>query len=103
MVDGNRTNINKLGQIILVRDVVSMPRDDVERRVFLFADEKLASQLVHDFPRRLFNLVLGCWVQEVAGIGQTVCSQGAELGELELCAPDFWLVLEISVLCSHII
>jgi hypothetical protein len=50
VIDRNRTNIDKLRQVILVRDIVAVPRYDIERRVFLLADEELAAQLVDDLP-----------------------------------------------------
>jgi hypothetical protein len=50
VIDRNRTNIDKLRQVILVRDIVAVPRYDIERRVLLLADEELAAQLVDDLP-----------------------------------------------------
>ena len=61
-----------------------MPCDDIERRMLLLADEKLASQLVHNFPRCLLNFVLGGRVQKVSSVGESVGSQWAQLRKLEL-------------------
>lgn len=57
--------------------------------MLLLADKELASQLVHNLPRRLLNLVLRLWVQKVAGVGKSVGAQWTQLGKLELRAPDF--------------
>jgi hypothetical protein len=59
MVHGDGSNIDEFGQIVLVRNVVSVPRYDVEWRVLLGALEELAAKLVDDFPMCLFDLILG--------------------------------------------
>jgi hypothetical protein len=74
VIDRNRTNIDELRQVVLVRDIVAVPRDDIEWGVFLLTDEKFAAQLVNDLPRFLLNLVLCDWVQEVSGVGKSIRS-----------------------------
>lgn len=69
MVHGNRSDVHELRQIVLVRNVVPMPSDDIERRVVLLALEKLAAELVYDLPRFLFDVVFGDRVQEVSCVG----------------------------------
>ena len=74
MVYRDGSNVDELGQIVLIRDVVSVPRYDIEWRVLLGALEELAAKLVDDFPRFLFDLVLGDRVEEVSSIGEAVCT-----------------------------
>lgn len=91
MVHGDGAHVDKLGQVVLVGYIVAMPGDDIERRVGLLAHEELATQLVNDLPRLFLNLVLGYGMQEVTGVGEAVRTQGAELRELEIGAPDFYI------------
>lgn len=77
VVDGDGAHVDELGQIVLVRDVVAVPGDDVEGAVVLRRLEKLAAELVDDFPGRLFDFVFGHGVEEVAGVGEAVCAEGA--------------------------
>jgi len=35
VVDRNRADVDEFGQVVFVGDVVSVPRDDIERTVFL--------------------------------------------------------------------
>lgn len=84
MVDGNRAYVDKLGQVILVRDIVPMPRYNIKRRVFLAALEELATHLVHNLPVLFLDLIFRNRVQEVARIRKTVRAQRTELGKFEV-------------------
>jgi hypothetical protein len=89
VVDRDRTDIDKLGQVVLVWDVVSVPCDYIEGRVLLRAAEELAAELVHDLPSLLLDLILRNGVLKVASIGESVCAQGSKFWKLEAGAPDF--------------
>lgn len=89
VVDGDGADIDKLCEVVLVGDVVAVPRNHVKGAVPLGAVEELASQLVYNVPRVVLgHLVGGDGMQKVAGIGETVCAEGAELGQLKAGAPD---------------
>jgi hypothetical protein len=75
MIHRNRSNIDKFREIVLVRNVVSVPSYDVKWRVLLSTLEELAAEFVDDFPRCLLDLVLGDWVEEVSSISEAVCTE----------------------------
>lgn len=62
MIDADASDVHKLGQIVLVRHVVSMPSHDIEGGVVLGALEELAAELVDNFPGRLLDFIVGNWV-----------------------------------------
>jgi hypothetical protein len=62
VVDRDGTHIDELGQVVLVWDVVAVPRYHIKRRVLLRAAEKLAAEFIDNLPRFLLNLVLCDWV-----------------------------------------
>lgn len=88
VVDRDGADIDEFRQVVLVRNVVPVPGDDVEGAVVLCALEELAAELVHDLPWLLLDLVLRHGGQEVPRVGEAVGAQGAQLRELELSAPD---------------
>jgi len=61
-----------------------MPCDNIEWRMLLLANEELPGQLVDNLPRCLLNLVLCGRMQKVSSVGESVGSQWAQLGKLEL-------------------
>jgi len=89
VVNRDRTNIDKLRQVVLVWHIVAVPCNYVKGRVLLRTAEELAAKLVHDLPRLLFNLVLRDGVLEVPSIGESVCAQRTKFRKLEAGAPDF--------------
>ena len=88
MVDGDGAHVDEFGQVVLVRDVVSMPGDDVEGRVVLCALEELAAELIDDLPRLLLDFIESSRVEEVSSIGKTISAKGPEIRELEVGAPN---------------
>lgn len=52
-----------------------MPGHDVEWAVLLGRFEEFTTEFVHNLPRLLLDLIFCDWMQEIAGIGETVCSQ----------------------------
>lgn len=77
MVHGDGAHVDELCQVVLVGDVVAVPRNDIKRGVVLRALEELSAELIDDFPGGLFNFVLCDGVEEVAGVGEAVGSEGA--------------------------
>lgn len=77
MVHRDRSNVNKLCQIVLVGHIVAMPSDDIKRAVVLRALKELSAHLVDDFPRIIVRyLIMSLRVQEVASISKSIRSQG---------------------------
>jgi hypothetical protein len=74
MVDRDGAHVDELCQIVLVWDIVSVPRHHVEGRMLLGTAEKLATKFVHNLPRLFLDFVLGNWVQEVSSVGEAICS-----------------------------
>jgi hypothetical protein len=93
MIDGDRSNIDKLGQIVFVRHIVAMPGDYIKGGMALRALEELAAELIDNFPASALDFVFGDWVQEVACICKTIGAQGTKFGERKVGAPDFWCEL----------
>lgn len=58
VIDRDRANIHKLGQVVFVRNVVSVPRHYVKGRMLLCAFEELATKLVDNLPRFHCDLVV---------------------------------------------
>lgn len=90
MVHGDRTNINKFGKIVLVRNIVAMPSYNIERRVILCAFKELAAKFVDNFPRLLLDFIFSHRVEEVSSVGETISSKRSKFGQLEIGAPDFY-------------
>ena len=89
MVDRDGSDVDKLGEVVLVRHVVSVPGYDIEGTVALGTLEELAAQLVRDGPRIVVgNLICGDRMQEVAGIGQAVCTERPKFWQLEIGTPN---------------
>jgi hypothetical protein len=75
VVDGDGADVDELGEVVLVWDVVTVPSHDVKGRVVLNALEELAAEFVDDLPWLLLDFIFGDWVQEVASVGETVGSE----------------------------
>lgn len=76
MVDGNRTDIDKLGQIVFVGHIVSVPGDHIEGTGVLATLEELASELVYNLPLVVVGHDIFCfWMEKVASISKAVCAQ----------------------------
>lgn len=73
MVNRDRSHVDELGEIILVRRVVPMPGDNVKRAVVLRALEEASAKLIHDLPRIIArNSVIGLGIQKVPCVSKTV-------------------------------
>lgn len=72
MVHRDGTHVHEFRQIVLVRDIVSMPRNDVKWRVLLCAVEELATKLVHNVPVFLLNLIFCGRMKEVSSVGKAI-------------------------------
>ncbi|OSS43384.1 hypothetical protein B5807_12002 [Epicoccum nigrum] len=105
VVDGDGPDVDELGQVVLVRHVVAVPRHHVEGRVLLPRREEAAPELVHHVPRLALagcDLVARHGVEEVARVGQPVGAQRPQLGELEPAAPDLEDVAAAGALNVHL-
>jgi hypothetical protein len=89
VVDGDGTNVDEFGQIILVWSVISGPSDNIEGAVLLKRVEQFAAESVDDLV-----LVLGIervWcrrVEEVARVGETIGTERTKFRKFKMRAPD---------------
>jgi hypothetical protein len=72
MVYRDGTDVDKLCQVVLVWHIVAVPCNHVEWRMLLRAAKELATELVHNLPWLLLDLVLCNRMLEVAGVSETV-------------------------------
>ena len=91
VVERDGSNNVESAQVVLERVIVAVPGDNVEGSVVLARREervvKLAEQLV--LGGLLFIVKCCDWGLEVAGIGQAVGANGAQLGELVVTLVEF--------------
>ena len=71
------------GHVVGVGRVVTVPGDDVEGRVVVVRGPELAEELGDDFEVAVDVFVGGYGGLEVAGVGEAVGADGAEVGEAE--------------------
>lgn len=72
-------------EIVLVRRVVSVPRDHVERRVILFANKERANELGHDCEVDVLSVFESSHgVQKVTWVCEAVGTNRAEIGDLKV-------------------
>ena len=57
MVKGDRSDSIELSKVILVRGIVSMPSDDIERGVVILQREELSLEFVYNSPLLLHIFV----------------------------------------------
>jgi hypothetical protein len=112
VIDADASNVDKLGQVVFVRPdskkairncgrkksewreeqdvhIVSVPGDYIKGAVVLFALEKFATKLVHDFPRVVFgDRVVRNRAQEVSSVGQSVGTDGSKFWQLKVGTPN---------------
>lgn len=84
MVVRNGTNCVELSEIILVRSVVSMPSDYVERRMMSLKFKELALELVDDSPLFIFVFIPSDWDFEVSWVCKTISSNGSKIRNHEM-------------------
>ena len=89
MVERDRTHAAILTQIVLVRDVVPMPRHDVERGVTDSCAEEASREFINHRVLSFDVFELRRRVQEVARVCKTVCSDRTKPGELEVALVEF--------------
>ena len=83
MVEADRVDRVEAREVVLVRRVVAVPRDDVERRVVDRRAPQPPAELRDQLERALGSLVRRDRRQEVARIGEAVRADRAELGQPE--------------------
>lgn len=74
MVEFDRVNDHKIGQVVFVRNVIAVPSDDIERTVLLDGLEEMAAVLVDDFVLDVNVFEPGRRCFEIPRIGQSVCT-----------------------------
>lgn len=72
MVKSDRVDGHKTVQIVLIRDVISMPGDDIKRAVVLIRPEEGALELGENLPGVASVFEVGRGVEEVSRIGKSV-------------------------------
>ena len=71
-------------KVVLEGEVVAVPAHDVKDRAVCVVLEELATVFVVDLEGDGFVLVACGGYKEVAGVGKTVCTNGAKVGEFEV-------------------
>lgn len=88
VVNRDGSDVDKLGEIVLVRDIIAVPGNDVEWTVLLGPPEELAAKLVDNLPAFPHDLVLGLGMEEVSCVRETVRSQWPEFRKLKVGVPN---------------
>ena len=83
MVVADRADRVEALEVVLVRRVVAVPRDDVERRVADARGPQVADELGDELEVALAILVARDRRQEVARVGEAVAADDAEVGQPE--------------------
>jgi hypothetical protein len=89
VVEGHGVHHAEQGKVVLVRRVVAVPADNVERAVILPARPQRAPELVHDDVRRLHLLERGVRHHEVARAGEPIGADGPEVRQFEVASECF--------------
>jgi hypothetical protein len=90
MIKGNTVDGVESIEIVFVRCVVSVPRDDVERRVILFANKETADELGHDCKVDVLSVFISSHgIQKVTWVRETVGANRSEIGDLEVIVVHF--------------
>ena len=89
MVEADGVDGVEAGHVVLVGRVVAVPGDDVERASDCSARPELAEELGDDFEVAVDVFVGGDGGEEVAGVGEAVGADGAEVGQAEGLAVVF--------------
>lgn len=90
MIEADRIDHHELGKIVLVRDVVSVPRHHIERRMILSCNEQRSLVLGHHLESLDFTIFEPrCRCEEITWIGQSIRSNRAQIRKLEVAIVDF--------------
>ena len=88
MVERDCVDCVEIGEIVFVWGQVALPRDNIEWGVCLVGSEQKALELVYDFVVSVQILVGSHGVHEMAGVGQPVAANGAEVWQLKVPVVD---------------
>ena len=84
MVEADGVDAVEAGEVVFAGGVVAVPGDDVERGVVEVGGPEIAEELGDDLEGAAVAVFEGgVWGEEVAGVGEAVGSDGAEVGEAE--------------------
>lgn len=76
MIKANRVDDHEFCQIVFVWTIISMPGDNIERRMILLAFKKAALKFRNNFV--IFSIAIlkiRRWCQEITWMGQTIRSE----------------------------
>lgn len=74
VVERHRVDDIVVRKVVAVGRIVSMPSNDIERRVILLLLEELSAKLSDDRVRDVLVFERGGGSLEIAGVGETVCA-----------------------------
>ena len=83
MIEGDRADRRKGPQVILVRRIIAVPANHVDRRVRQLRPVERSAPFHEQLGRSFFVLVRRDWSKEVARIRQAVRADGAAFGKRE--------------------
>ena len=90
MVEFDGIDDHEIGQIVFVRDVISVPGDYVKRAVLLDGLEEMAAVFVDDFVVDTIDVFEpGRWCFEIPRIGQPISSDWPQIWQLEMRVVNF--------------
>src|SRR5208337_4330228 len=89
VIEAHRVDAVEIRQIVFVRRVISVPGDDVERRVFVLGFPQAAEKLDNDTVVAVAIFVGGGGRLEIARVGQAVGADRTKLGEAQQGAVIF--------------
>ena len=86
VIEEERTYWGEGAEVILVRSVVSVPRNHVERRVVDSCLKKLSTPLHDYFTRRAFIFVGSYWGFKIARVREAIRADRSTMWKGKLCA-----------------
>jgi len=79
MIKRDTSNSIKLLKIILIRNVVSVPWDDIKDWMFHLGRKELSIEFVDDRKGLINIFIPSDWKLKVSGISQSICSDRSEI------------------------
>src|SRR3954469_21703564 len=86
MIERDRADRVETAQVVTIRSVVPMPRDDVQRRMIGLASPKVSAEFCDDLAFLVAVLVPRNRDLKIARIRESIRSDGTEVGQPELHA-----------------
>lgn len=76
MIKANRIDDHEIRQIVFVRNIISMPGDDIKARLILCSQKELSLEFRYDL--KVWNVTIlepCCRCEKIAWIGESICSR----------------------------